>query len=337
MEEAEGCPMRILVDTRWIAPHGIGRFAAEVLNRLPDFEPLPPGPAKLSLRDPFWLSHIISRLRPQVYFSPGFNPPLRSSVPFIFTIHDLIHLDIPEECSAIKRLYYRWIVRPAAGRAFRVLTVSDYSRRRIMEWADVPEDRVVVVGNGVLSGFELEGSRHTRDKPYLLFVGNAKPHKNLRRLLEAYARSGRSGDVGLVLCAPQEPATLRWVSELGLQGKVHVTGTLSDKELQAHYRGALALLFPSLSEGFGLPALEAMACGTPVLSSAITSLPEVVGDAAWIVDPCQIDSITAGIQRLVDEGDLREELIRRGLARARLFSWEKTAEIVRRVIREAIT
>ena len=327
--------MQVLVDTRWIAPHGIGRFAAEVINRLPEYEPLPDGPLRLSLVDPLWLSFTISRLSPQVYFSPGFNPPLRCAAPFIFTIHDLIHIDVAEECDMIKKLYYRSIVRPAVQRAFRVLTVSNYSKQRIIDWANVSEEKVIVVGNGVSSEFITGGPRQDKDKPYLLFVGNSKPHKNLERLLAAYARSGISDEVKLVLCAPNEPRIHDWINKNGLQGKVFITGILSSSDLASYYRGAVALLFPSLYEGFGLPALEAMACGTVVLSSAVTAIPEVTGDAALIIEPREVDSIADGIKRLTVDDELRNDLRRRGLERAGLFSWDRTAGVTWQVILQA--
>ncbi len=171
-------------------------------------------------------------------------------------------------------------------------------------------------------------------KPYLLFVGNAKPHKNLQRLLTAYARCGSCHDVDLILCAPRDNLISSWVDELDLGRKVRITGLLDDPELSGYYRGAVALLFPTLYEGFGMPALEAMACGTPVLSSAATSLPEVTGDAALVIDPLDIESITAGIERLIDDSDLRGDLRLRGLKRAKLFSWDATAGVVRGVIEE---
>ena len=323
------------MDTRWIAPHGIGRFAREVISRLPEYKPLPGGPSKLSLVDPLWLSYTISRLRPQVYFSPGFNPPFRCAAPFIFTIHDLIHIDVAEERNLIKTLYYRTIVRPAVQRAFRILTVSNYSRRRIVSWASVPEDKVIVVGNGVSSEFTPDGPRQDRDKPYLLFVGNSKPHKNLERLIAAYARSGISDDAELVLCTPNESRIHSWIDKNGLHGKVFITGILSGSELASYYRGAMALLFPSLYEGFGLPALEAMACGTVVLSGAVTSIPEVTGDAALFIEPQDVDSIADGIRRLTDDDELRHDLRRRGLERANMFSWDKTAEVTWQVILQA--
>lgn len=325
----------ILADTRWIGFHGIGRFAREVIARIPHLSPLP---ASLPLLHPFealWLSTLLLRMRPRVYFSPGFNPPLWSPVPVVFTIHDLIHLRFPEETNALKRAYYRFVVRPAAVRAYRVLTVSEFSRREILEWARLPEEKVVVVGNGVGPEFSPQGKRHEPGYPYVFYVGNTKPHKNFHRLLEAFARSELLGEVRLVCTGTPSQRVLGLIQELGLEQHVVFAGTIPDEELPAYYRGALALVFPSLYEGFGLPALEAMACGTPVVTSSVTSLPEVVGDAAVLVDPYDVESIAWGVRRVVEDSSLRKELRRKGLKRAKQFSWDKTAELTWQVLQEA--
>lgn len=326
--------VELLADARWIGPHGIGRFAREVLSRVGGGF-LDKGLPLLHPLEPFWLSFQLYRRQPQVYFSPGFNPPLVSPCPFVFTIHDLIHLRVPQEVSPAKQLYYKAVVRPAARRAYRVLTVSEYSRREILEWARLPEHRVTVVGNGVSTAYSPEGPRHQPGYPYLLYVGNRKPHKNLGRLFRAFAASGLARDVRLVLSGPLDAETHNLARSLGIEGGVVFAGLIPEEELPAYYRGATALVFPSLYEGFGLPPLEAMASGTPVLTSNTTSLPEVVGDAAVTVDPLDIDQMAARLRELVEDTALRAVLRERGLERARLFSWEKTAEAVRRVLEAA--
>jgi len=328
--------MHILFDTRWIGNHGIGRFAAELFRRLPGVEPLPAGPRKLSPTDPIWLTRTITRLHPDLYFSPGFNPPLRSSVPFVFTIHDLIHLKVAAERNLVKQVYYELVVKRATHRAARVVTISEFSRRRITEWAGIPEGQASVIGVGVSAIFNPDGPRRQHRKPYLLFVGNSKPHKNLGRLLEAFAISRLSNDVDFILCAPDEPATSGLIRQFGLDDSITVTGLLSDEALAECYRGALALIFPTLHEGFGLPALEAMACGTPVLTSSLTSLPEVTGDAALIVNPYDVEAIAAGMQRLVEDTNLVAELKQHGLARAKLFSWDDVAGRLMKVFTETV-
>lgn len=325
----------ILADSRWIGPHGIGRFAGEVLKRLPDWTHLEDRRSPAHPLDPLRVARTLKRLRPDAYFSPGFNPPLRSATPFVFTIHDLIHLSFPRESGILKRAYYGLVVRPAARRAFKVLTVSDYSKRQIVAWAHLPEEKVVVVGNGVARPFTPTGPRHRPPYRYLLHVGNHKPHKNIPRLLEAFAALGTACETRLVFTGQAEPAMEKNIRKLGLADRVFFAGVLDDESLSAHYRGAAALVLPSLCEGFGLPALEAMACGTPVLASEAASLPEVVLDAALPVDPYDIQSIARGIRRIVEEEDLRKTLVQKALARASDFSWDRTASLVRQVVEQA--
>lgn len=326
---------RLSVDSRWVGPHGIGRFAQEVLARLPG-KPLRSPFSPLSPLDPLALSAALWLRRPAVFFSPGFNPPLWSPVPFVFTIHDLIHLHVPEELSRLKAAYYRFVVRPAARRAFRVLTVSEYSKTQIVRWAGVKPDQVVVVGNGVDLAFSPDGPAYDPGYPYILYVGNRKPHKNLPRLLEAFAQvAAEQPELHLLLSGAPDDETRHQALRLGIYHRVVFAGHIPEAQLPALYRGAALLTLPSLYEGFGLPPLEAMACGTPVVVSDTTSLPEVVGEAGVLVDPQSVPSIADGLRRALTDSDLRERLRAAGLERARQFSWDRVAERVRRVLAEA--
>ena len=319
-----------LYDARWRGHHGIARFSREVLARLPAADELTRGDP-LSPLDPLLVAWRLIRTRPSVYFSPGFNPPLFSLSPFVFTVHDLIHLDVPEESGLGKRLYYAVFVRPAARRAHRVLTVSAYSRNRIAVWAGIPQEQVVVVGAGVDARFSPDGPAHAPGSPYVLCVANRKPHRNIPRLLEAFALLSDS-DLHLVLSGDPDPDTVHHALRLGIYHRLAFAGLIPEAELPAYYRGAALVVVPSLYEGFGLPALEGLACGAPVVCSDTTSLPEVVGDAAVLVDPYDVGSIAAGMRRALKEGPLLRE---RGLARAQLFSWDKTAALIQKVLQEA--
>jgi glycosyltransferase involved in cell wall biosynthesis len=300
-------------DPRWSGPHGIGRFSDEVTSRLPEARPLQVGARRLSLLDPVATTWAVTGLRSGVYFTPGFNPPLRAPIPFVFCIHDLIHLRFAAESTALRRAYYRLVVGPAARRAFRVLTVSEYSRCEILEWTGLPGERVEVVGNGVSGSFRPDGPRHAPGFPYFLFVGRREAHKNLERLVAAHAASRCGREVRLLF-----------------------TGDLDEEQLAAHYRGAVALAFPSLYEGFGLPIVEAMACGTPVLTSGATAIPETAGKGnALFVDPLSVDAIAAGLDQLAEDATLRADLRQRGLARAGAFSWEQVAQKVGAVLKQA--
>lgn len=326
------------MDSRWQGPHGIGRFAEEMLRRLrrrPGMrvEEVSEG-SPLSPLDPLRLACLLLRKRPDVFFSPGFNPPLGSPVPFVFTLHDLIHVRFPGDYTLAHRIYYRFLVRSACRRAAAVLTVSRHSQRDIARWAGISEAKIQVAPNGVGPEFSPEGPRASLGYPYLLFVGNRKPHKNLPRLLRAFAQAELSPQVRLVLSGPPERALVALAQGLGVGERVVFYGPIPEPELPPLYRGALALLLPSLYEGFGLPALEAMACGTPVLASAVAALPEVVGEAAVFVDPYRVEDIAPSIERIVEDEELRERLRHRGLEQAKKFSWERTAEQVSALLQE---
>ncbi|HTP62148.1 MAG TPA: glycosyltransferase family 1 protein [Burkholderiales bacterium] len=294
-------------DPRWSGPHGIGRFSDEVVRRLPDARPLRIGVRKLSLLDPLATTLAARGLRSGSYFTPGFNPPLRCPVPFAFCIHDLIHLHFAAESTPARRAYYRLVVRPAAYRAACVLTVSAHARGEILEWTGLPPERVAVAGNGVAAAFRPAGVRHDPGFPYFLYVGRRVAHKNVERLVAAHAASRCHREVRLLFA----------------EG-------LDDEQLAAHYRGAVALALPSLYEGFGLPVIEAMACGTPVLASTATALPETAGEGnALLVDPLRVDEIAGGLDRLAEDANLRATLRARGLERARAFSWDAVAQRAR--------
>lgn len=311
-------------DQRWIGPHGIGRFAQEV-GRYARFQPIGLGGSPLALQDPWRLNRYLAATRPVHFFSPGFNAPWGRPCDFSLTVHDLIHLEFPAEQSLPKRLYYHWIVRPAMRNASVVFTVSEYSRSRIIEWSGVPEQKVVVCGNGVDARFFLAGDVWPHAKPYLLYVGNQKPHKNVEALVRAYARSSVSPDMDLLLTGQLSASVAHVVDQTHLNDRVHALGTVAEQDLPALYRGAHALVMPSLHEGFGLPVVEAMAAGTPVLSSNRTSLPEVGGDAVLYFEPDQPDSMVAALNRLSDS-ELMQQLRLAGPARAAAFRWPDVAQ-----------
>ncbi|MHB9145043.1 MAG: glycosyltransferase family 4 protein [Symbiobacteriia bacterium] len=324
--------MKILVDARWKGQHGIGRFASEVLKRFPAHDSLEGGLPLLHPLDPLWLSLMIRHSKPAVFFSPGFNPPWRSSTPFFFTIHDLIHLRFPGEGGNVKELYYKTVVLPAVGKARKVLTVSEFSKQEIIDWSGIPAERVSVVGGGVGGEFTPAGDSYSPGFPYLLYVGNRKPHKNIARMLRGFALSGTWPHVKLLLTGKPDAETMSLASALGIQEHIVFLGPVSDALLPVVYRGAVALLFTSLYEGFGLPAIEAMACGTPVVTSKVASLGEVVGEVGVFVDPLEVESIAVGIRRAIEDGHLRDTLRSQGVERVRRYSWERTAEKVIAVV-----
>lgn len=315
----------ILYDARWIGNHGIGRFADELRRRLDglilfDAQRRPWHPF-----DPVLLGATLWKNPPWLFFSPGYNSPVGWPGQFIFTLHDLNHLCVPENSNALKRAYYQYVIKPACHRAACVLTVSEYSRSEIAAWSGVEYDRIINVGNGVGVPFGATGDTYEPGYPYLLYVGSRKPHKNLNRLLQAYAMSGAQRELRLIISGPADSHIATQVDRWALWESVVFLEMNSVASLASVYRGATAFLFPSLYEGFGLPPLEAMACGTPVMTSNVCSLPEVVGDAAVLVDPCNVEEIADGIRRMVADSSLRDGLRQRGLRRASVFSWEETA------------
>ncbi|MEJ6021479.1 glycosyltransferase family 4 protein [Ramlibacter sp. PS4R-6] len=317
-------------DTRWFGEHGIGRFAQELFRRLPGTVPLRIAGGKLSPVDPLACTLAASRLRGGRYFSPGFNPPLYSPVPVVFTMCDLIHLRVASESTPVRRLYYRTVVRPGARRAERILTISEFSRRDVLEWTGVPEERVVNVGTGVSEVFTPDGTRHEPGFPYLLHVGRRASHKNVERLVAAFAHSRARATHQLLFTGHADAETAAHIRAHGVHGQVQFTGPADDARLAAIYRGATALVFPSLYEGFGLPVVEAMASGTPVITSDATATAEIAGGgAALLVDPLRVEAIAEAIDRLVDDGALRAELARRGIAHSAQYTWERSAALAR--------
>ncbi len=331
MSRAEAAPP-LMVDTRWRGAHGIGRFAHEILSRLPGAEPLPLALRPLHPLEPLALHLVLRRVRPRLYFTPGFNPPWRSPVPVVMTIYDLIHLRFPQESSLAKRVYYREVVRDAARRGAQVLTLSHFSQQEILEWTGVPKAQIHVISAGVSATFSPQGDRHDPGYPYLLYVGNHKAHKNLPRLVQAFARLPRQWKFRLLLTGNADAALGDVARHAGVADRIVSLGEVAESVLPDYYRGARALVLPSLYEGFGLPALEAMACGTPVLAANVTALPETVGDAALLVQPDDIDALADGMERLLIEPGLRESLGRAGLARAKGFTWEAVAARVRTIL-----
>ncbi len=325
----------ILYDARWVGNHGIGRFAGQLQKLLPNLIPFQAGRRPWHPLDTALLGAMLWHRRPALFFSPGCNPPIGWPYPFVFTLHDLHHLCVPEDSTVAKRAYYNYVIRPACHRAAFVLTVSEYSKNEIREWAGISDERIINVGNGVGLPFSPDGPKYDPGFPYLLYVGSRKPHKNLPRLLDAFAISGVHKDIRLVLSGDRDPELSAKLHRLRLKNQVVFVDLASDDLLADVYRGALGFLFPSLYEGFGLPPVEAMACGVPVLTSKVCSLPEVVGDGALLVDPNDVESIADGIRRLVNDHEFRAELRRKALLRVQQLSWHETARKTLQVLQAA--
>jgi len=326
--------MTIFFDPRWSGAHGIGRVSRILDERLclPHLE-ISGRPS--SPFDPFRLFIAMLKLpKGTALFSPGYNTPLFLVRPYIFIIHDLNHIDRLENSSLLKQLYYKFIMRRACHNAFRILTVSDFSRQRIISWAHVPVGRVVNISNGVDGSYNPDVEPYKPGYQYLLCVGNRKAHKNEARVLEAFSTANIDSAIRLIFTGHSNNKLMLLCKQLGVVSRVNFIGRVPERDLPGLYRGALALVFPSLYEGFGLPVIESMACGTPVITSNCTSLPEVAGDAAILLDPLSVEQISSGIETVCSNTRLRAVLIERGIQQAKKFSWDTVIGKVKDVLTE---
>jgi glycosyltransferase involved in cell wall biosynthesis len=273
--------------------------------------------------------------------------PIWNVAKLVVTVHDTLPLTHPELVfpSLSGRLAWRLKEAVATRWADRIVTVSEASRRAIQAWSGLPDDKIRVITEGPdpifrPRAFEAETVSALgrlaipTNARYLLYVGGLSPHKNLLRLIEGFAQ-GAPPDVLLVLAGDMHdvfhthvPEIQAAVAKHGLDRRVIMTGFVPDDDLVFLYSRAYALVLPSLMEGFGLPAVEAMACGTPVLASHAGSLPEVVGEAGVYFDPTDVGSMAGAIGSFVSEPDLRGRLARRACERAALFTWERSARML---------
>jgi glycosyltransferase involved in cell wall biosynthesis len=359
-------PPTIGIDVRKLADFGIGTYVRGLLGGLarqplaarfvlfagraareaglPElderFRVVPCEAAGYSLRELAALGGVLRdrHLGLDLFHATHYVLPYGLPCPAVVTVHDLIHLARPEQLPGVlARLYARLLLRRAAHRARRLLTVSTATARDLERRLGVDPERIEVVPNGVDPVFFADPgagettatlAAHGLRSPYLLFLGNPKPHKNLPRLLAAYARLDPATSPPLVL-AGARPAELEAlqaaVAQAGLGERVICLGHLPAAALPALYRGATLFLFPSLHEGFGLPVLEAMAAGTPVVCSEIPPLRELAAGSAELVDPLSPGAIAAGLAGLLGDPPRRAALAARGRERARAYGWEITA------------
>ena len=267
----------------------------------------------------------------------GAMPLLLTGARRVATIHDVIPYIYPETSSRLDWLIYRCWLPLAVRRLDAIITVSEQSRSDIIRYLPTQPEDVTVIPEAasntycVLDQAEVAVAlaRHGIDFPYILYVGSVEARKNLPRLLAAYAQLREwSGQWKLVIIGARKwksNPVFDTVRQLGLESHVHFTGYVEESDLPALYNGASLFVFPSLYEGFGLPVLEAMACGTPVVTSNTSSLPEVAGDAALLVDPSDVAAIAWAMRRVLDDHALSAKMRAKGLARAREFTWERTA------------
>jgi glycosyltransferase involved in cell wall biosynthesis len=368
--------MRIVLDARKLHDFGIGTYIRNLVTELghldhdseyvlltkpedaaaaaaagPNFRAVVETSRPYSLAEQWRVPMAVARAKADLLHEPHYVLPPLTRCRTVVTIHDCIHLRFPEYLpSRAAFAYAHAMIRLAARKADRVLTVSDASKRDILHYTGVAPEKVVVVHNGLDTRFatapDAEAMDRVRqrfqlDHPFVLYVGNIKPHKNLERLIAAFASMRADGPEGLKLVVigdetSKHPGLRQAVHRHRLDKHVRFFGFQPAATLVTFYRLARAFVFPSLYEGFGLPPLEAMANETPVVTSNLSSLPEVAGDAALLVDPYDIASIADGIRRAVTDEPLRQQLIAKGRARAKEFSWARAAAQTLAVYREVL-
>ena len=359
--------MRVLLDCRMASWSGVGRYTTGLARALAarddtdlvqvcaagEDPPVRPSPGievvtaaahPFGVRGALELARLARATQPELVHCAHFPTPLPARRPLVVSLHDLTPLVLPEAMpDAAKRAVYRaWNAR-AVRVADRVIANSRHTATDIDRTFLAARDKLRVVpisagrfADGPVS--DVPGGLAPRGTCFLLSMGNTKPHKDLGTLLTAFARLARARpELRLLLVGPLVPGFVPSVlGDDAAAARVHFTGPVADEVLRALYREAAVFVFPSRYEGFGLPPLEAMACGTPVVSSDAASLPEVVGDAALLFHCGDAGALAAAVARVLDEPSLRERLARAGPRRAARFTWERTAGETVAVYREAL-
>ncbi len=313
-----------------------------------------------SLKDIWAMSREVWRNQVDVFFFPAVYSyfPILNRTKVIVTIHDVIADHNPELIfpNTKSKVFWKLKQNAAVRQSDLILTVSDYSKEQISEYFGLPTTRLRVISEGARSIFKVlpkNGAMHKTlgrfglkpEERLLLYVGGISPHKNLSSLINAFRRINENPDqtdVKLVLVGDYKddpffsayPSLKKQVAKLGLEDKVIFTGFISDEDLALFYNAATLLVFPSLEEGFGLPAVEAMACGTPVVASNCSSLPEVVGEAGRFFDPRDEKNMAEVIGEILNDGSLIADLKKSSLDRSKKFGWQKAAEDTLRMFEE---
>ena len=327
------------------APTGMQRYGMEMASRLHDvLKVLRPSNPLKGAKGHLWEQvYLPTAAGKSLLWSPNNTGPLAVAHQ-VCTIHDIIPIDHPEWFSSEFAGWYQWLMPKLVARVQHIIAVSHFTKERLVERFGVKPEKISVVWNGVDSCFRPRPMReilHTKDQAgiksprYVLFLGSIEPRKNLGRLLTAWDRilPELPDDIELVVAGAKGAPQV--FSDSGIQripARVNFAGYIPQDHLPALYSGATALVYPSLYEGFGLPPLEAMACGCPVVTSNNSSLTEVVGDDAILVDPLDEESIADGMFRMIIRPHLREQLARSAFQRVECLSWETSAAKTREIL-----
>lgn len=341
--------LEAIINTRVMAlpMTGVQRYVQEVLPALGnDVRVLRPRISCRGLAGHAWEQIILpTSCRGAMLFSPSNTGPLAVTRQVV-TVHDVVPLDHPEWLNPRFAAWYRYLIPRLVRRVRRVIAISDFTKRRLVDTTGVAPDSVVVIHHGLDPRFAPQPAAAVQTmrvrlglpERYVLVLGSLEPRKNLPRLLQAWAAMPMvdRGPVRLVLAGAGGHPAVFARQRLDLPDAALWLGHVPDEHLPALYTGAEAFAYPSLYEGFGKPPLEAMACGTPVLTSGAGAIAEVVGQAALCADPLDTAAMSYALRRLLADADLRQELRARGLSQAAQFTWARAGRLTRETIEAAL-
>lgn len=278
-------------------------------------------------------------------------PPTLFHTKTIVTVHDMSYVRVPDAASPKLKAYLDSVVPRSAHRASHVIADSQATKNDLMEFYDLPDDKISVLLSGIDSRYQkiressllmtMRRIYNIPQQPYLFTIGTIQPRKNYSRVIRALKiLRDRGSDLHLVIAGGKgwlEDEMYKTIAETGLQDVVHLIGFADDEHIASLYSAAECVVFPSLYEGFGFPVLESMACGTPVVTSNVSSLPEVAGNAALMVNPYDVEAIADAIERILDDTELRETLIKGGFEQSKKFTWENSAQQLQKIYEAVLT
>jgi len=303
------------------------------------------GPKKLWTQFALPLRLLFGLSKPDVFFTPSHYAPRFTNIPQYISIMDMSFMHYPELFTVKDRTQLTQWTAYSAKKAHKIFTISEFSKKEIVKYYDIAQEKVVVTYPGydktkyLISNIKYQigekkllQKKYNIHKDYLLFVGTLQPRKNIVGLINAYKlimQKAKYGPLNLVIIGKKGwlyEEIFSTVSNLQIEDKVHFLDFVPENDLAAFYRNAACFVLPSFYEGFGIPVIEAMACGCPTIVSNVSSLPEIGGDATICVDPYEIESMASGIESVLGKKDLRRSLIEKGLLRVKRFSWKSCAQ-----------
>jgi glycosyltransferase involved in cell wall biosynthesis len=352
----------MLFDSRMKNWSGIGKYSKSLINFYKDnidnkfcllingdneyFNNIKIKSSVFSIKEQFEIPYLSFKKNYNLFHSPHFVFPIFNPGKIILTIHDLTPLLFPDIFSLQARTYMKIMIWLSKFKADKIITVSQNTKDDLVEMFNYNPKKIKVIYNGVDNSYKIIDNKkliseikdkYDTGKDFLLYVGNIKPHKNIPVLLKALSNIDKQNK--LVIVGKRDKAydeIFDIIDQNNLEDRIIFTGFVPDKDLILLYNAATLFVYPSLYEGFGLPPLEAMACGTPVITSNVSSLPEVVGYAAITVDPYNINGLAEEINKVLGNEVLQKAMIKKGIERAKEFTWEKTARETIRVYEEVL-